>query len=76
MDTNENRLEALDLNQQAVMLIKAGNLETAKERLEKAIALEPMLVDNYQNTEQQLNILWAVLKDYGIPEEIVRMVVL
>lgn len=29
-----------------------------------------------QNTEQQLNILWAVLKDYGIPEEIVRMVVL
>lgn len=49
MDKNENRLEALDLNQQAVMLIKAENLEAAKERLEKAIELEPMLVDNYRN---------------------------
>lgn len=49
MDINENRLEAQDLNQQAVLLIQAGNLEAAKTKLDKAIDLEPMLVDSYRN---------------------------
>ncbi len=49
MDINEIRLEAQDLNQQASLLIQAGNLEAAKAKLEKAIALEPMLMDSYRN---------------------------
>lgn len=46
---DELRLEAQDLNQQAAMLIKAGNLEPAKKKLDKAIELDPMLMDSYKN---------------------------
>ena len=49
MDTKELRLEALDLNQQASMLIKAGSLDAAKAKLDKAIEIEPMLMENYKN---------------------------
>lgn len=46
---DELRLEAQDLNQQAAMLIKAGNLEPARIKLEKAIEIDPMLMDSYKN---------------------------
>ena len=46
---DELRLEAQDLNQQAAMLIKAGNLEAAKAKLNEAINIEPMLMDSYKN---------------------------
>lgn len=49
MSNNEIRIEAQDLNQQAVMLIKANSLEAAKEKIEKAIDLDPMLMDSYKN---------------------------
>lgn len=49
MEMNENRLEALDLNQQAAILIKAANFVKAKELIEKAIAIEPMVMDSYKN---------------------------
>lgn len=49
MDVNEQKLEALDLNQQAAMLIKAGNLEKAVEKLDKAIETDPMVVESYRN---------------------------
>ncbi len=49
MDTNEIRLEAQDLNQQGAMLLKAGNLESARAKFDKAIELDPMLMDSYQN---------------------------
>lgn len=49
MDANELLLEAQDINQQASMLIKAGNLDAAKVKLDKAIEIEPMLVDSYRN---------------------------
>lgn len=49
MDFAELRYEVQDLNQQAAMLIKAGNLDAAKVKLDKAIDLEPMFVDNYRN---------------------------
>ena len=42
-------LMAQDLNQQAATLIKAGNFEAAKEKIEKAIDIEPMLMDSYKN---------------------------
>ena len=49
MEANEIRLEAQDLNQQGVMLLKTGNLEAAKEKFDKAIELDPMLMDSYKN---------------------------
>lgn len=49
MTDNEIRLEAQDLNQQAVVLIKANSLEAAKAKIEKAIDLDPMLMDSYKN---------------------------
>ncbi len=49
MDMNELRLEAQDLNQQAALLIQAGNLEAARAKLDKAIEIEPMLMDSYRN---------------------------
>lgn len=60
METNELRLEAQDLNQQASVLIKAGNIEAAKAKLDKAIELDPMLVDNYRNYGD----LYMTIKDY------------
>lgn len=46
---NEIRLEAQDLNQQAALLLKAGNPEGAKTKLDKAIEIDPMLMDSYKN---------------------------
>ena len=50
MDNNELRLEAQDLNQQGIMLLKTGNLEAAKAKFDKAIEVEPMLMDSYKNS--------------------------
>ena len=49
METNEIRLEAQDLNQQGAMLLRTGNVEAAKVKFDKAIALDPMLMDSYKN---------------------------
>lgn len=49
MDTNEIRLEAQDLNQQGAMLLKTGNFEAAKQKFDKAIEIDPMLMDSYKN---------------------------
>ncbi|GFP74241.1 tetratricopeptide repeat protein [Clostridium fungisolvens] len=49
METNELRLEALDLNQQGALLLKAGNIQAAKEKFDKAIEIDPMLMENYKN---------------------------
>lgn len=46
---NEMRLEAQDLNQQAATLLKTGNPEAAKAKLDKAIEIDPMLMDSYKN---------------------------
>ena len=50
MDTGESeaRLEALDCNRQAALLIRAGNPEQAREKLEQALNLDPMTPDTYQ----------------------------
>ncbi len=49
MEMNEMRLEAQDLNQQAATLIKMGNFDSARTKLDKAISLDPMLMDSYKN---------------------------
>lgn len=49
METNEMRLEAQDLNQQGAMLLRTGNLDAAKAKFDKAIELDPMLMDSYKN---------------------------
>ncbi len=49
MSSNENNLKARDLNQQAVILMEAGNAELAQQKLDQAIALDPMVVDSYKN---------------------------
>lgn len=46
---SEIRLEAQDLNQQGAMLLRTGNLEAAKAKFDKAIELDPMLMDSYKN---------------------------
>ena len=37
MDANEMRLEAQDLNQQGVMLLKTGSIEAARDILDIAL---------------------------------------
>ena len=49
MRENEEMLQARDLNQQGSMLLKAGNIQAAKEKFEKAMELEPMLMESYRN---------------------------
>lgn len=49
MDANELRLEAQDLNQQGAMLLKSGNLEAARAKFDRAIEVDPMLMDSYKN---------------------------
>lgn len=49
MEQNEIRLEAQDCNQQGAILLKAGNIEAAREKFDKAIELDPMLMDSYKN---------------------------
>lgn len=60
MDTNEIRLEAQDLNQQGGMLLRIGNLEAAIAKFDKAIELDPMLMDSYKNYGD----LYMSLQDY------------
>lgn len=50
MAENEIRLEAQDLNQQAAMLIKAGSYEAARQKIERAVEIDPMLMDSYKNS--------------------------
>lgn len=49
MQTNEAQMRALDLNQQGVVLFKAGNIEAAMAKHNKAIDVEPMVMDSYKN---------------------------
>lgn len=49
MEINEMRLEAQDLNQQGAMLLRTGNAEAARAKFDKAIELDPMLMDSYKN---------------------------
>lgn len=42
-------VEGKDLNQQAVALIAAGNFDAAREKLEQAIDLDPMIMESYKN---------------------------
>lgn len=49
MDTNEISLQAKDINQQGVILAKAGNIEAAIEKFNKAMEIDPMLIDTYKN---------------------------
>lgn len=49
MENNEIRIEAQDLNQQGATLLQAGNIEAARAKLEKAIDVDPMLMDSYKN---------------------------
>lgn len=49
MEMSEIRIEALDLNQQAAILLKTGKLAEAKEKLERAIELDPMVKESYRN---------------------------
>jgi tetratricopeptide (TPR) repeat protein len=49
MDTNEIRLEALDLNQQGALLLKNGNITEAQAKFDKAIELDPMVMESYKN---------------------------
>ena len=49
MEMSESRLNALDLNQQASLLIKSGNIDAAKAKLDSAIEIDPMVMDSYKN---------------------------
>ena len=46
---DELTLQAKDINQQGVILAKAGNIDAAVAKFNKAIEIEPMLVDTYKN---------------------------
>lgn len=49
METNELTLQSKDLNQQGIALARAGNVDAAIEKFNKALELAPMLVDTYKN---------------------------
>lgn len=49
MDANETRLEALDLNQQGALLLKNRNIKEAQAKFDKAIELDPMVMESYKN---------------------------
>ncbi|MFS0675159.1 tetratricopeptide repeat protein [Ornithinibacillus sp. 179-J 7C1 HS] len=49
VNVNEQRLEAKDLNQQGALLLKTGNIPAAQKKFDRAIELDPMLVDSYKN---------------------------
>lgn len=60
MDASELTLEAKDLNQQAFILLRAGHVEQAIEKLEQAIDLDPMVMDSYKNYGE----LYMHIEDY------------
>lgn len=45
----ELRMQALDLNQQAVILLNTGNLMRAEEKCIQAINIDPMVMESYKN---------------------------
>lgn len=47
MESSELRIEAKDLNRQSTMLIKAGNYDAAKAKLDSAIEIDPMSMPSY-----------------------------
>lgn len=49
MELQESALQAKDLNQQGVILAKNGNIDAAIEKFNKAINLEPMVMESYKN---------------------------
>lgn len=49
MEISEVTLQAKDMNQQGILLAKAGNVEAAVEKFAKAIEMDPMLIDTYKN---------------------------
>lgn len=49
MSEQETRLRALDLNQQGIALLKAGNANAARESFYRAIDEDPMVMDSYEN---------------------------
>ncbi len=49
MEMSETGLVAKDLNQQGVALLKAGNVDAALEKFNKAVDVDPMLTDSYKN---------------------------
>lgn len=60
MEVNEIRLESQDLNQQGALLLKSGNLEAARVKFDKAIEIDPMLMDSYKNYGD----LYMALQEY------------
>lgn len=60
METTEMNLEALDLNQQGVLLAKLGNIQMAVDKYQRAIDIDPMLIDSYKN----LGDLYLRTEDY------------
>lgn len=60
MTENELRFEAQDLNQQAKLLLNAKNFNGARAILDKAIEIDPMLVDSYRNYGD----LYMLTKEY------------
>ncbi len=57
----EVRMQARDANQQGVVLLKAGNLEAAKKKFDRAVELDPMLPDSYKNYGD----LYVAAKEYA-----------
>lgn len=49
MERSEVTLHAKDLNQQGVVLAKAGKIDDAIDKFNKAMDLDPMLLDSYKN---------------------------
>ena len=60
MENNEMRLQAQDLNQQGATLLKTNNLEAARAKFDKAIEIDPMLMDSYKNYGD----LYMALEEY------------
>lgn len=46
---DEMGMQVRDLNQQGKVLLKAGHVQAAREKFEKAISKDPMAADNYKN---------------------------
>lgn len=49
MENNESAIEAKDFNQQGIALFKAGNYEEAAKKYDKAIEIDPMVMESYIN---------------------------